>query len=244
MAETKRSTGNVKWFSAQKGFGFIAPDDGSEDLFVHQTSIQSDGFRTLSDGQPVEFSVDSGEDGRTKAIDVVGVSRSRRPRGGRGGGRGCYVGRGRGGGGFGRGGRSNGGGYEGGGYGGGGGGRACFNCGRSVTGLSWLVIFEEIPKLVACLACHLHSIKDTPWMIGVLFWAHWKSFWLCHVMLPVQFFYLSNQGQLDFYCHRKPQDHIKVFKMLRFYLPFSSLVLLKFELSELCTFIHMYFSSI
>uniref|UniRef100_A0A6M2FC54 Uncharacterized protein n=1 Tax=Populus davidiana TaxID=266767 RepID=A0A6M2FC54_9ROSI len=135
MAETKRSTGNVKWFSAQKGFGFIAPDDGSEDLFVHQTSIQSDGFRTLSDGQPVEFSVDSGEDGRTKAVDVVGVSRSRRPpRGGRGGGRGYYVGRGRGGGGFGRGGRSNGGGYEGGGYGGGGGGggggRACFNCGR------------------------------------------------------------------------------------------------------------------
>ncbi|XP_061973124.1 glycine-rich protein 2-like [Populus nigra] len=134
MAETKRSTGTVKWFSAQKGFGFIAPDDGGEDLFVHQTSIQSDGFRTLSDGQPVEFSVDSSEDGRSKAVDVVGVSRSRRPpRGGRGGGRGYYGGRGRDGGGFGRGGRSSGGGYGGGGYGagGGGGGGACFNCGRS-----------------------------------------------------------------------------------------------------------------
>ncbi|XP_061967174.1 glycine-rich protein 2-like [Populus nigra] len=127
MAETKRSTGTVKWFSAQKGFGFIAPDDGGEDLFVHQTSIQSDGFRTLSDGQPVEFSVGSGEDGRAKAADVVGVSRSRRPpRGGRGGGggRGYYSGRGRGGG-YERGGHS-----RGRGYGGGSSGGACFNCGR------------------------------------------------------------------------------------------------------------------
>ncbi|CAK7347027.1 unnamed protein product [Dovyalis caffra] len=130
MAETKRSTGTVKWFSAQKGFGFIAPDDGGEDLFVHQTSIQSDGFRTLSDGQPVEFSVDSGEDGRTKAVDVLGVSRSRRPpRGGRGdgGGRGYYGGRGRGGGGYGRGSRSSGRGYGG---DNGSGSGACFNCGR------------------------------------------------------------------------------------------------------------------
>ncbi|KAF9682595.1 hypothetical protein SADUNF_Sadunf05G0125300 [Salix dunnii] len=128
MAETKRSTGTVKWFSAQKGFGFIAPDDDGEDLFVHQTSIQSDGFRTLFDGQPVEFSVDSGEDGRTKAYDVVGVSGSRRPRGvrGGGGGRGYYGGRG---GGYGRGGRS-----SGGGYGGAGGGGACFNCGRNLSG--------------------------------------------------------------------------------------------------------------
>ncbi|KAF2296750.1 hypothetical protein GH714_001638 [Hevea brasiliensis] len=84
MAEGKRSTGSVSWFSAQKGFGFIAPDDGGEDLFVHQTSIQSDGFRTLSEGQPVEFAIDFGEDGRTKAVDVVGIFRSRRaPRGAR-----------------------------------------------------------------------------------------------------------------------------------------------------------------
>lgn len=104
--EKKRSTGTVKWFSAQKGFGFIAPEDGSDDLFVHQTSIRSEGFRTLSEGQPVEFSVESGEDGRTKAIDVAAISRPRRP-GGRGGG-----------GGRGRGGR----------YGRGG---ACYNCGRT-----------------------------------------------------------------------------------------------------------------
>ncbi|KAG5250896.1 glycine-rich protein [Salix suchowensis] len=121
MAETKRSTGTVKWFSAQRGFGFIAPDEDGEDLFVHQTSIQSDGFRTLTDGQPVEFAVDSGEEGRIKAVDVVGVFRSRRPpRGGRG----YYRGRGRGGG-YERGGRS-----RGRGYGGGSSGAACFNCGR------------------------------------------------------------------------------------------------------------------
>ncbi|GAY41738.1 hypothetical protein CUMW_061740 [Citrus unshiu] len=69
MAEVQRSSGTVKWFSAQKGFGFIAPEDGGEDLFVHQTSIKSEGFRTLSEGQTVEFSVDVGEDGRTKAAE-------------------------------------------------------------------------------------------------------------------------------------------------------------------------------
>nr|CAN68380.1 hypothetical protein VITISV_018906 [Vitis vinifera] len=73
MAESKRSTGTVKWFSGQKGFGFIAPDDGGEDLFVHQTSIRSDGFRTLSEGETVEFAVDHGEDGRTKAVEVTAV---------------------------------------------------------------------------------------------------------------------------------------------------------------------------
>ncbi|XVE60372.1 hypothetical protein DITRI_Ditri05aG0123500 [Diplodiscus trichospermus] len=137
MAETtstERSTGTVKWFSAQKGFGFIAPDDGGEDLFVHQTSIISQGFRTLSDNQPVEFSVDFGEDGRAKAVDVTPVPRSRRPyRVGRGGGRGGYFGgRSRGGGPPGAGGGYKRGGYGsgGGGRGGAGGGGACYNCGR------------------------------------------------------------------------------------------------------------------
>ncbi|CAL1362201.1 unnamed protein product [Linum trigynum] len=134
MTEGKRCSGTVKWFSARKGFGFVAPDDGGEDLFVHQTSIQSDGFRTLSDGQAVEFSVDFADDGRSKAVDVAAVSRSRRapPRGG-GGGRGFHAGGGRGGGGYGRG--SRGGGRSGGGsgynYDGGyGGGVECYNCGR------------------------------------------------------------------------------------------------------------------
>ncbi|RVW17773.1 Glycine-rich protein 2 [Vitis vinifera] len=90
MAESKRSTGTVKWFSGQKGFGFIAPDDGGEDLFVHQTSIRSDGFRTLSEGETVEFAVDHGEDGRTKAVEVTAVRGSYSSGGG--GGRGFPVG--------------------------------------------------------------------------------------------------------------------------------------------------------
>ncbi|GKV37661.1 hypothetical protein SLEP1_g45660 [Rubroshorea leprosula] len=117
MAEAARSTGTVKWFSAQRGFGFIAPDDGGDDLFVHQTSIRSQGFRTLSENQPVEFTVDYAEDGRAKAVDVSAIHQFRRPsRGSRGGGRGgSFAGRGRGGG------------YRQDGYGGGG---ACYNCGR------------------------------------------------------------------------------------------------------------------
>ena len=67
-----RMKGVVKWFNEQKGFGFITPDDGGEDLFVHQSSIQSEGFRSLGDGESVEFAIDSDDSGRTKAIDVTG----------------------------------------------------------------------------------------------------------------------------------------------------------------------------
>ncbi|CAM8945105.1 unnamed protein product [Rhodiola kirilowii] len=67
-----KQTGTVKWFNDTKGFGFISPNDGGEDLFVHQSSIQSDGFRSLADGETVEFGVESGNDGRTKAVDVTG----------------------------------------------------------------------------------------------------------------------------------------------------------------------------
>ena len=49
------ATGTVKWFNEQKGFGFITPDDGGKDLFVHHSNIESTGFRTLKDGQQVEF---------------------------------------------------------------------------------------------------------------------------------------------------------------------------------------------
>jgi CspA family cold shock protein len=47
--------GTVKWFNESKGFGFIAPDDGSKDVFVHYSTIEGKGFRTLSEGQKVEF---------------------------------------------------------------------------------------------------------------------------------------------------------------------------------------------
>jgi len=55
--------GTVKWFNAEKGYGFITPDDGSKDLFVHFSEIQSSGYRTLDEGQKVEYNVGQGEKG-------------------------------------------------------------------------------------------------------------------------------------------------------------------------------------
>ena len=57
------STGRVKWFNEQKGYGFITPDDGSDDLFVHHTSILGEGFRNLDEDQEVEFEVGQGDKG-------------------------------------------------------------------------------------------------------------------------------------------------------------------------------------
>ena len=55
--------GTVKWFNDQKGYGFITPEDGSKDLFVHHTAIQGEGFKSLRDGQSVEFEVTQGPKG-------------------------------------------------------------------------------------------------------------------------------------------------------------------------------------
>ena len=57
------SSGTVKWFNEKKGFGFITPDDGGGDLFVHHTNIESAGFRTLQDGQRVEYEAAQGKKG-------------------------------------------------------------------------------------------------------------------------------------------------------------------------------------
>ena len=63
------ATGTVKWFNPEKGFGFITPEDGTKDLFVHHTGIDQEGFKTLDEGQKVEYEATSGDKG-PKAINV------------------------------------------------------------------------------------------------------------------------------------------------------------------------------
>ena len=61
--------GKVKWFNDQKGYGFVTPEDGSKDLFVHYQEIQGDDFKTLAEGQEVEFDIVESEKG-PKAVKV------------------------------------------------------------------------------------------------------------------------------------------------------------------------------
>jgi CspA family cold shock protein len=58
-----RTVGTVKWFNDQKGFGFITPEDGGKDCFVHHTAIQAEGFRSLAEGDRVEFTITQGTKG-------------------------------------------------------------------------------------------------------------------------------------------------------------------------------------
>lgn len=59
----KVSTGTVKWFNSSKGFGFIVPDDGGDDLFVHHSEIKTQGYASLDEGQKVEFEIGQGKKG-------------------------------------------------------------------------------------------------------------------------------------------------------------------------------------
>ncbi|KAI2505193.1 DNA binding protein [Fragilaria crotonensis] len=114
-------SGVVKWFDGKKGFGFLVPDDGSPEVFVHYSCIHSNGFKSLADGEQVEFDIIEEGNGRLKALNVTGPGGApvkgtprREFPGFGGGGGGGYGG---GGGGYSSGG--GGGGYGGGGYGGG-----------------------------------------------------------------------------------------------------------------------------
>lgn len=67
------ATGTVKWFNKAKGFGFIQPDDGSKDVFVHISAVERAGLATLAEGQKVQYELARGKDGKTSADNLKAV---------------------------------------------------------------------------------------------------------------------------------------------------------------------------
>jgi CspA family cold shock protein len=65
------ANGTVKWFNSTKGFGFIAPEGGAKDVFVHVSAMERAGIRELADGQNVTFDIEKGRDGRESAINLA-----------------------------------------------------------------------------------------------------------------------------------------------------------------------------
>ena len=65
------ATGSVKWFNATKGYGFIAPDGGNKDVFVHISAVERAGIRALNDGQKVTFDIETSRDGRESATNLA-----------------------------------------------------------------------------------------------------------------------------------------------------------------------------
>jgi CspA family cold shock protein len=72
VEDPQMPTGTVKWFSDDKGFGFITPDEGDKDLFVHHTGITGEGFKSLTEGAKVEYEAQSGDKG-PKAVNVIAI---------------------------------------------------------------------------------------------------------------------------------------------------------------------------
>jgi CspA family cold shock protein len=67
------STGTVKWFNAKKGYGFIQPDDGSNDVFVHISAVERSGIGTLNEGQKISYEVQKGQQGKLSAENLQSV---------------------------------------------------------------------------------------------------------------------------------------------------------------------------
>jgi CspA family cold shock protein len=70
MLETQMATGTVKWFNGQKGFGFIEPDDGGKDVFVHISAVERSGLGSLREGQKVSFDLEKDRQGRSSATNL------------------------------------------------------------------------------------------------------------------------------------------------------------------------------
>ena len=68
--KTMMATGTVKWFNGTKGYGFIQPDDGSKDVFVHVSAVERAGLSDLREGQKVEFDLERGQQGKTSAVNL------------------------------------------------------------------------------------------------------------------------------------------------------------------------------
>ena len=64
------ATGTVKWFNAQKGYGFIQPDDGSKDVFVHISAVDQSGIGHLNEGQKISYELERGQQGKTSAVNL------------------------------------------------------------------------------------------------------------------------------------------------------------------------------
>ena len=67
------ATGTVKWFNSTKGYGFIAPEDGATDVFVHISAVQNSGMTDLQEGQQVSYELEAGKNGKTAAVNLKAV---------------------------------------------------------------------------------------------------------------------------------------------------------------------------